>query len=239
MTDHFDHTSLVWRTTLKPRVFLRGATACTFIVFLTFLFIGVGLDDEAPSISAMVAKSREMTLTFTLMVYLHSYAAMAYLILLSRYVEADSTQYRTIALLVRVYLGALVLLCYVPIEVSATAHHAVAFVAFSCAAASGIFTKHSFFSGIRDRRVVCVEIAVVVTIAVTACTFWATGNVWAEYVLVGVVIMDKELKIVALERTGLVVLSDSYVQYSFHAQPRPIEDVQQVQSMMSGDESAF
>lgn len=243
--EHLDYDSKfklrpveVFNFSMNPYIVMTTCTALSIILYFIFMFVGLnlGIDydtvDGVPSVSAIIAYSKAMTLTFTFIVYIHSYSLYSYLIILSQYLGKTSFSFISIVLLCVLYILSLIIVTYLPLNVDEFKHNVFAVSAFVFAALSVYLHKHSLlvytirgyeFCNQKEGVLIVSELLVLITITVMAGLFWFQNNMWAEYMFILIILIDKQIKIWILLGTELIYLKGSYISYSYYSPPNPLD----------------
>jgi hypothetical protein len=216
----------IWQVAVPVRVVLQVTTVVTLLGYVGYLAYSLTtLPQSTPSVSQMIEYSKGTTITFTLLVFVHGYGLMAYLVIVSEYIGLRTLHFKIVAACCVGYLAALVVVTYVPMDSEddkVDTHSVFALLAFGFALGSTWVHRH----GIVDRALVAEEwsllvVEVVFVVVVTLCgiLFWAEENTVAEYIFIFLIIIDKEVKILMLQETGLLNVDDSYLIYTYRTPP--------------------
>lgn len=225
----------VWTIRVSPFSILTFSTVVTavgFIIYLIFsLMVFEDRDRALPSLSGMIAYSRGTTISFTLLVFVHGYGTMSYLVIASEYVGLRSMHFKIILTCSIVYWISLILVSYLPVTVDENPHNIFARISFTFATLTVYLHKHSFITNrwpfidfsVSERYLIASEVVMMTTIAVMGFLFWMYDVVVAEYVFIALILIDKLFKITILELSGLLVAEGSYLEYVYHSPPnRPL-----------------
>jgi hypothetical protein len=236
--DSFHAPRLVWNVKVYPKFLLTFYTFITtggYCLFLLYCLQHVpphGEEMDYPSVSAMIAFSRGTTLTFSLLVYCHTYAISNYLVLISEYLNVTSYQFYAVSLFCIIYNVALIVVTYLPLTGYETAHNTFSMIAFFAALFSVFLHRHAFWvwpsltiekCTNTEFFLILTEFVFIAIICVTGFMFWFHDITWAEYIFIGLILIDKEVKIDILRWTKLIRTNNSYVQYSFYSPKNPID----------------
>ena len=228
----------VFKWTINPFIAMSVCTILTILFYVVFMAVGLTLPITEdvhggyPSISAIIAYSKGMTITFTFIVYIHWYCLYSYLVIISEYLGKNSFAFYTIGLLCILYVICLIVVTYLPLNVDELKHNIFAVSSFVFALLSVYLHKHSIFvytargyeaSNKREIFLLTVELGIVILISVMGFLFWFYDNMWAEYVFVFVILIDKQIKIMILLGLRLLYLEGSYMQYSYYSPPNPLD----------------
>lgn len=228
----------VFKWSINPNIVLSICTIGTVIMYTIFLTVGLRLPITEdlhyglPSISAIIAYSKGMTITFTFIVYLHSYGLYCYLIIIAEYLGKESFAFLTSAALCILYIICLIVVTYLPLTFDETKHNIFAVSAFAFALFSVYLHKYSFIiytergyriSNKREAVVLGLEFIIIISISLTGALFWFQNYMWAEYIFILLVLIDKQIKIFILTKTNLLYLEGSYIQYAYFSPPNPLD----------------
>lgn len=230
----------VFKWSINPYVVMSICTFSTIVMYIIFLVVGLDLpiEDQSelhyglPSVSAIIAFSKAMTISFTLIVYLHSYGLYCYLIILAEYLGKDSFQFIATAAFCILYIICLIVVTYLPLTFDETKHNIFAVSAFVFALCSVYLHKYSFVvygergytvSNKREGFLLILELISVVTISLSGALFWFRNYMWAEYLFILLILIDKQVKVFVLTRLNLLYLEGSYIQYSYFSPPNPLD----------------
>lgn len=224
-------TLLVWKRSVSPVAILRHTTVVTVFVYCCFLAYVLTYNtggEPTPSMSRMIAFSKGTTITFTLMVLLHGYTLMSYLVIASEYIGAESWQIYFLTIASVAYWLCLLIVTYIPMDGNENPHNVFAVGGFLFALFTVYLHKHSFINtdkemcGIIDiahteRRLVLYECIMILTITILGGLFWTYDVVFAEYIFVGLIIVDKYFKVAVLEESGLLNLENAALEYRYYS----------------------
>ena len=231
MGDETEGKNKKWTIEVKPMTILEVSTLISFIGYIVFLSysIGVAQYTSFPSLSAMIAHSRFATISYTFLVFIHGYGVFAYLIIISGYIGKTSRHFMLISSSAFLYLSSLIVVSYLPIqEDDVDPHNWFAFASFGFALLTVVVHKHTFINFNRrcpidfrstERVLVASELFIIVTSIVMAILFWQTDIIPTEYVFIALLILDKYLKVLILNKSELINLDVSILEYSYYTLP--------------------
>lgn len=207
-----------WSIKLDVVKLLNVTTGVTLIGLIIFLSYGLTKFENPPSVSAIIALNRETTVSFAILVLLHGYSVMAYLVILSAYYGLNSWYFRGSVIACAAYIFALIVLSYLPLDRHTDPHDVVAAFAFFLAALSSIIHKPGFIvkkEYKEDIEILSVEVFFLIALAIFGSLFWFNNSMLSEYIFMGLLVIDKAFKIYVLQVVGLVQLSGAHIKYSF------------------------
>ena len=222
----------------NPYLLMSFCTSLTVILFFIFIFICLQLPvteqvhDNLPSISAIIAHSKAMTITFTMIVYIHSYSLYSYLVIMSQYLGTRSISFIITSMLCFLYIFFLIIVSYLPLTTNEMKHNIFAMAAFFTAILSVYLHKHTLIvyslndypvMNSREGLLILSEIFVLILLLVSGCLFWFNNSMWAEYLFIFLIIIDKQIKVMVLVGTNLLYLEGSYMLYTYYAPPNPLD----------------
>lgn len=225
----------IWEIKLPVRTVLLCTTMLVsfgYIGYLTYALLT--LEERTPSISRIIEYSKGTTITFTLLVFIHGYGVMSYLVIASEYIGLMTWHFYLVAFSCLAYLASLVVVSYIPIDDSTAdvdTHSVFALLAFGFALLSSWLHRHSIlnYSLIKDEwPIVVVEVVFIVVTTTCGALFWFGGNMIAEYCFIFFIIVDKEIKVRLLAGTGLLNIKDSFLVYSYRTPPSLINEITDV-----------
>lgn len=240
MSGEKESLAKIWTIEVGPTSVLTLATVVTmtayfvYLVFSISVYDGSGKDAVLPSMSWMIAYSRGTTITFTLMVFVHGYGLMSYLVIASEYIGILSYQFKAIAGSAFLYWLSLILVSYLPLEGNENPHNLFAVMGFTFALCTVYLHKHSFISFSDDRffprldfsktdwTLALSEIFLIVTISVLGALFWFMNIVIAEYLFIGLILIDKYVKVRILEKAGLLKTEGAKLEYVYYSPPNNV-----------------
>jgi hypothetical protein len=208
-------------------------TSITFAGYIAYLLYAIvvfdNIDKKLPSMSGMIAYSRGTTITFTLLVFVHSYAVWSYIVIISEYIGVDSYQFMAIAVSSVIYLTSLIVLTYLPLDGNENPHNIFALTGFIFALMTSLLHKHSFIKNgpggwptlsidSTERPLVVIELVMITIILVSGILFWTQDMVIAEYVFIGLILLDKEIKVNMLLKYELINLDNAFIKYSYRCE---------------------
>jgi hypothetical protein len=221
----------VWAIRISPLSILTFSTVVSTVGFIIYLIFSMsvvrGDATTLPSLSGMIAYSRGTTISFTLMVFVHGYGVMAYLVIASEYVGLQSLHFKVIATCSLVYWMSLILVSYLPITTDENPHNIFAVTSFTFATLTVYLHKHSFvisrwpyidFS-VSEKYLIASEIVMISTVSVMGILFWQYDVMVAEYIFLALIIIDKFFKVTILEKSGLMKLGGSFIEYTYFSPP--------------------
>ena len=92
----------VWDQKVSPLFVLKWTTVINLGAYFIFMVYALVVFEDAnkalPSMSGMIAYSRGTTISFTLIVFLHGYTIMSYLVIASEYIGFRSNQFKFISI---------------------------------------------------------------------------------------------------------------------------------------------
>lgn len=227
MTD--ESLNKIWKISISPSTVLTVTTLVTLTAYFIYIVFSISVYKDKggtlPSMSWMIAYSRGTTITFTLMVFVHGYALLSYLVIASEYIGINSYQFKAIAGSSFLYWLSLILVSYLPLDGSENPHNVFAVMGFTFAIFTVFLHKHTFITGrwpyvdfaVNDRLLMASEISLIVIISVLGGLFWFLDYVIAEYVFVGLILADKYVKIRILEKSGLLNTEGAKLEYVYYS----------------------
>lgn len=238
-----DDLRKIWTIEVAPMSILTLTTAVTMTAYLIYLLFSISVYDGhniLPSISWMIAYSRGTTITFTLLVFIHGYGLISYLVIASEYIGIVSYQFKAIAGSAFIYWLSLILVSYLPLDGHENPHDIFAVIGFTFALCTVYLHKHTFiifkeesyipileFSKI-DWFLWLSEIFFIILISILGGLFWFMDIVIAEYFFFGLIIIDKYVKIRILVKSGLLNTDRAKLKYSYYSQTNNIQTYQNI-----------
>lgn len=222
--------SKVWTIEIKPITILSVSTVVTMIGFIIYLLFSIMVFEDAnkplPSLSGMIAYSQGTTISYTLLVFVHSYGTMAYLVIVSEYIGVESLQFRAIALCSFIYTMSLIMVSYLPLNGNENPHNVFALISFTFALLTVYLHKHTFIITVpgkmpyidfhvSERYLILSEILMIVTVSIMGMLFWSFDIMVAEYIFIGLMLMDKFFKVTILEKSGLLNVKGAKLEYTY------------------------
>jgi hypothetical protein len=234
----------IWTIQVVPTSVLTLTTVVTMTSYFIYLVFAISVYDGTggvlPSISWMIAYSRGTTITFTLLVFVHGYALISYLVIISEYIGIMTFQFKAIAGSSFLYWLSLILVSYLPLDGNENPHNLFAVMGFSFALFTVYLHKHTFitiddkfciphldFSN-TDKLLVLSEIAMIVTISILGALFWFMNIVIAEYIFIGLLLIDKYVKITILKKSGLLNTKSARLEYVYFSPPNNMRTYENV-----------
>lgn len=222
----------VWTIEIIPHSILKYTTIVTLLGYLILLiYCSVVYEkehDSLPSISSMIAYSNGTAITFTLLVLIHWYSNLAYLVIASEYIGLRSLQFKIISLCIVIYSLCLLMISYIPVDDDTNPHNVTAVVSFTFAILSVYLHKHTFVVyeigewprfnfRIVDKSLIFSELLIMITLTVLGVLFWFYDYVISEYISIVVILLDKYLKVLILEKSKLLNIEGAKVAYSYYS----------------------
>lgn len=224
----------VWSKSVDPLFVLKVSTIFnlgTYFIFM--LYALVVFEDEnksLPSMSGMISYSRGTTVSFTLMVLVHSYTLMSYLVIASEYIGFRSLQFKFISFSALIYWLSLIIVSYFPVNTTRNRHNVFALTAFTFSIFTVYLHKHTFLVtdkgkwprldfNTTEKSLMLSEISMIIIVSILGILFWTLDMVIAEYVFVALIIIDKYFKVYILEQSGLMNIDNAYLEYSYYSPP--------------------
>lgn len=197
---------------VKLPLILYGST-----VFSLFLLTVLMLASESsPSLSSLISSTPAAGITFTIILFVHSYGVFAYLITVSDYYSGHAS-YSLMWWTCVAYMCLLVVISYLPTDRFSDPHSAVAiltFVVALCSVVSGAMSFHPAH---------IIDILIALVVLVSGAVFFWSGNAIAEYFMLAVLLSDKLIKIRVLEWYDLIDTSVAQLEYNMHSSTSPLE----------------
>jgi hypothetical protein len=227
----------VWTIEVKPSSILTLSTVVTMTAYFVYLVFSITIYtkevDSAkalPSMSWMIAYSRGTTISFTLMVFVHGYGLMSYLIIVSEYIGILSYQFRAIAGSAFLYWLSLILVSYLPLDGNENPHNVFAVMGFTFALCTVYMHKHTFLVvkhgqwpyidlDVTNKMLAIYELVLIIIISALGGLFWFMDVVIAEYVFIALILVDKYVKIRILEKSGLLNTDGAKLEYVYYSPP--------------------
>lgn len=204
----------VWEVRYDPFEVLKWTTVITLWGFLSLsVYCSASASKAQPTLSAAISDSPAVSLLFAALVYVHGYAIACYLTLASEYIGMHTRQYSLVTATSVAYWCCLIAVSYLPLEEAREEHHMAATGAFVFATLSAILHRRG---GTPVMEIY--EVGMMSAIVLSGIAFWVAGVVFAEYTFIGLVILDKALRIKILRQEGLVSRAPSYVEYRFYSE---------------------
>lgn len=207
----------LWSFVANPNYVLYLTTIMSFSIFFLIVLFSIDSSEGVPlTISDTLASSQWITIGYTVGVFTHGYSIHSYLIIVSEFIDPTSLQFKFICFSCYTYLGALVLVSYLPVDVVHDQHNAAAAMALIFSSFSVLLNKHSFQITLDNPCLIMSEITTFVVMVLAFVLFWLTDLVWFQYIHTAIVLLDKPLKVLVLREYGLIPSGVSYVKYSYH-----------------------
>lgn len=204
----------VWEVRYNPYEVLKWTTVITLWGFLSLsVYCSANNSKVQPTLSAAMSNSPTVSLAFALLVYVHGNAIACYLTLASEYIGLHTWQYSLVAGSSVAYWFCLLALSYLPLDEAKEEHHAAATGAFVFATLSAILHRRG---GTPVMEIY--EVGMMSAIVISGVAFWIAGVVLAEYTFIGLVVVDKALRVKLLRQEGLVANAPSYVEYRYFSE---------------------
>jgi len=203
----------LWVINVNLRVMCRVASTACLLIFVALVTITTVIADRVLTLSEIIAASHGATVTYGMVVLLHTYSLAAYLVIMTGYIAPSSLHFRAVAASCAMYVMALIGLTYFPVTTHDDPHNAFAVTAFGFATASTWAHRHGIFDDAAEAPLLTLEFALVAVIVTTGLLFWINGWTIAEYVFIALIIMDKELKLTMLTWSGVYDASAVQLQY--------------------------
>lgn len=227
------HEIFNWK--VHPFYIMTFSSILSVIFYVVFIIVGLHLpindeDNYYPSVSSIIAFSKTMTISFTFIVYIHSYSLYSYLVILTDYLGKNSISFFITTTVCILYVLCLIIVTYLPVSADELKHNVFAIGAFIFAGLSVYLHKNSFivYSSrgypVCDKKeglLVITEVIVLIIIAVMGGLFWFQDKIWAEYVFIFFILIDKQFKTMILIGTKLMNIEGSYMSYAYFSPPNP------------------
>ena len=219
----------IWEIEVSPLSILTFTTVVTMIGYLVYLLFSIMVfeneDKKLPSLSGMIAYSKGTTISFTLLVFVHGYGIMSYLVIASEYIGLQSRQFKCITFCCFGYLLSLILVSYLPLDGSEDPHNIFAVISFVFATLSVYLHKHTFIVDrwpyidfhVSERYLIASELFLIITITIMGMLFWSFNVMVAEYVFIALLLVDKYLKVTILEKSGLMNIEGAKITYTYYS----------------------
>lgn len=197
-----------------------------FILFVVSGFANYG----TVSVSKMIAKAPDYGIGIAmLIVFIHSIAVLLYLIIISRYIKQDVrcwcirfdiAQYNIIVALCIGYIFFITLGIFIKVDNDTDAHNTFVVIAVIMAVLSSWIHRHAFGERIekKEEYLWASEFLTAFIITVLSILFIYLEENVLEYFLIGILLIDKKLKIMTLTRTGLLNALDLVVEIALEEQ---------------------
>lgn len=221
---------IVWKQSVHPEFILKWTTVFNlgaYFIFMVYaLIVFEDIDKSLPSMSGMIAYSRGTTISFTLVVFIHGYTIMAYLVIVSEYIGFRSNQFKFISMSSFLYWLSLIMVSYLPLNATRNPHNIFAVTGFVFSIFTVYLHKHTFLItengkwprldfNTTERYLMLIEISLIIIISILGILYWSLDMVIAEYVFIALILLDKYLKVYILEQSGLMNIDNAYLQYSY------------------------
>jgi hypothetical protein len=219
----------IWEIEFNPLSILTFSTVVTMMGFFVYLLFSITAFEEEkkdlPSLSGMIAYSNGTTISYTLLVFVHGYGIMSYLVIVSEYIGLQTLQFKFIAGSCFVYLLSLILVSYLPLDGSEDPHNIFAVISFVFATASVYLHKHTFIVDKwpyidfheSEKYLILSEILLILTITIMGMLFWSFNIMVAEYVFIALLLIDKYIKVTILEKSGLLNIEGAKLTYTYYS----------------------
>lgn len=217
---------LVWERRTEPRKVLKYMSWYTLAAYIFFISIGVYSTWNTGtqfSVSAIAASSKLMTLYFTAVVYAHSYVIQSYLVIIAEYLGGRSLDFKVVAFVCIAYNISLLVLTYLPITDYRESHNIFAILSLFFASGSVFTHRQTVWSDSAGKYLIVAEFAFLTVIIVSAVLFWFKDYAIGEYILIGMILIDKELKIRFMEHVGVITTENSHLVMSYYSPRNPGE----------------
>lgn len=209
--------SAVWQFRVKPFHISLLATCTALLVFVASTLINAFDEHALRTISELLIEFRWFSITYTIVVFIHSYAVLAYLICVSDYIGVQSREFMALCACCVIYLGCLVVVGYVPVSREEELHNFFAIMAFIFAILSSLL--HKFGSSQHGEQSLAIyEACLIGALILAGALFWSLGDASAEYVLVGIILMEKHMKLELLDRYEILHSKRGWIVYSFNVE---------------------
>lgn len=224
----------VWDQKVSPLFILKWTTVVNLGAYFIFMVYALVVFEDAnkalPSMSGMIAYSRGTTISFTLIVFLHGYTIMSYLVIASEYIGFRSNQFKFISISSFIYWMSLIMVSYLPLHTTKNPHNIFAIMGFIFSTFTVYLHKHTFIIteygkwprlnfNTTERYLMLMEIVMITSISILGILFWSLDMVIAEYTFVALILVDKFFKVYILEKSGLMNIDNAYLLYSYHSPP--------------------
>lgn len=234
MHDLKQTTLKVWSYKVHPELILNWTTALNLGAYFIFLIYAlVVFEDEKkqlPSMSGMIAYSRGTTISFTLMVFIHGYTIMSYLVIASEYVGFRSFQFKFISGSAFTYWLSLIMVSYLPLHATKNPHNVFAITAFVFSIFTVYSHKHTFLVTepgkwprldfyTTERYLILSEVVMIFVVSILGILFWTLDMVIAEYFFVAFILLEKYFKVYILKKSGLMNIENAYLEYRYFSPP--------------------
>lgn len=217
----------IWQQKINPYLILKLTTFVNIIFYFSFLLHSfIAFEGEPfPSVSAMIGASRISTISYTIIVFVHGYTIMSYLVIASEYVGFYSIQFRFIFISSIIYWLSLIMVSYLPVKNVNEPHNIFAILAFMFSVSTVYLHKHTFLNTdeyvpyfmIIDRNIVVLEISIIILVSILGILFWVFHYTIAEYVFIFLLLCEKYFKINILISSGLLNIESAFLEYSYYS----------------------
>jgi hypothetical protein len=224
----------VWDQRIHPELILKWTTVFNlgaYFIFIVYAFIV--FEDETenlPSMSGMIAYSKGTTISFTIIVFIHGYTIMSYLVIASEYVGFRSNQFKFISVSSFLYWVSLIMISYLPLDAAKHPHNIFAITGFIFSIFTVYLHKHTFLITefgkwprfnfyTTEKYLMLIEVSMIIIISILGILYWSLDIVVAEYVFVALILLDKYLKVYILEQSGLMNIDNAYLEYRYFSPP--------------------
>lgn len=224
----------VWDQRISPEFVLKWTTVFTLGAYFIFMIFSlVVFEDEnksLPSMSGMIGYSRGTTISFTIVVFVHGYSIMSYLIIASEYIGFRSLQFKFLSMSAFMYWFSLIMVSYLPLNAVKNPHNIFAVTGFVFSIFTVYLHKHTFLITqpgkwpridfhTTERYLMLSEITMIIVISILGILFWTNDLVIAEYVFIPLILVEKYFKVYILEQSGLMNIDGAYLEYRYFSPP--------------------
>lgn len=189
--------------------FLNSSTILAVTVVVAFITDGLIHAGKAVTVSRMITNNYDYGLpVMILAVLIHCVSVFAYLYLLSNYLDATSLQFAFISSMCAAYITLAFAVIIVDLNMDEDAHNVIAVSTSVFALASTWIHKNWFWNvpANGETWLLATEVLVVIAATISASVFLAINSAVAEYVFILLLLIDKRIKILALESSKLIVV---------------------------------
>ena len=207
----------IWVKEFDPYRVLSISTFITMIIF--FVFLVKVLIDGGRSISDEMDIDKRSMVTYTFILYAHSYAITAYLVIMSK-VFKRNTFILIVALCIS-YIVSLMVLSYLPVSSHNQEHRIITITAFILAGGTLIVHDLNISHFVQkipnyDLYIVTIELFLFVSFWVSGFVFWFYDLYIFENICVFIVIIDKLVKVKLLIIRNVINVKGAMVTYAYH-----------------------
>lgn len=189
--------------------FLNSSTILAVTVVVAFITDGLIHAGKDVTISRMISNNHDYGIPLMILaVLIHSVSVLAYLFLLTNYLDSTSFQFAFISSMCAGYLTLALAVIIVDLNMDEDAHNVIAISTSIFALASTWIHKNWFWNAPSNGEtlLLAIEVLVVIAATISASVFLTINSAVAEYVFILLILIDKRIKILALESSKLVVV---------------------------------